>query len=633
VTFLAPLGLVWLSLLVPLVLLYVLKRRRTELAVGSTLLWEAALRDLRAERPFRRLLLQAALILQALALAAGAVALARPATRGALSQGAQVAVVVDVSPSMLAASSTAGAGTRLDDARGVARAIARGLPPGGRMMLVEAGEQPSVAASAGDDADVLGRAIDGLGVRGRGADLEPAIALAAERLRGAPSGSRIVVLTDLAFDGEVRFEGAALSAPVEVQALGGARDNTAIVAADVRPGDADRSPDAADVFVRLERFGARAADVYVTAEVEGRGVVASRRLRVAPGEPAPVVMAADLPPDGAGRPALVRIAISHADGAADALALDDVVVVPSPGSDRLPVFLVGEAPRSVARVLAADPRVELFETSLAAMGSHRASAADLDGLIVFAREAPAAPPRGAALVIAPTASALFGLEIGAPAEAPRITTWDEDDPRFRFVSMAGVHLGQLRPIGGQSARPVLRTSAGTAIAVLGHPSGEVTVLSFDPDRGDWPLDPSFVVFFHNVLELARARRAEGGVPPGDLGEPLRVSAPEGARVEVTTPSGATISAESRGGIALVPVPPEPGVFRVALGESRRHALRSLRDRAESDLNPRGRIIGGGRAAAPARAATLPHRERWRLLAALLLALIVAECLVAARRIR
>ena len=45
---LSPISLAWLGLLVPLVLLYVLKRRRETRVVGSTLLWELALRDMRA---------------------------------------------------------------------------------------------------------------------------------------------------------------------------------------------------------------------------------------------------------------------------------------------------------------------------------------------------------------------------------------------------------------------------------------------------------------------------------------------------------------------------------------------------------------------------------------------------------
>src|SRR6478736_5819992 len=94
---LSPISLAWLGLLVPLVLLYVLKRRRETRIVGSTLLWELAMRDMRAERPWQRLVPHLSLLLQALVLILGAIALARPAGAGQVPTGARVAVVVDTS--------------------------------------------------------------------------------------------------------------------------------------------------------------------------------------------------------------------------------------------------------------------------------------------------------------------------------------------------------------------------------------------------------------------------------------------------------------------------------------------------------------------------------------------------------
>ncbi|MCU0677479.1 MAG: BatA domain-containing protein, partial [Myxococcota bacterium] len=99
-TWLSPWSLLWLGLTVPLVLLYVLKRRRVDRVIGSTLLWEAALRDLRAERPWKRLIPTIALLLQLLAIVLGALALARPAGAGGVPTGATIALVVDVSTSM-----------------------------------------------------------------------------------------------------------------------------------------------------------------------------------------------------------------------------------------------------------------------------------------------------------------------------------------------------------------------------------------------------------------------------------------------------------------------------------------------------------------------------------------------------
>lgn len=631
-TLLAPLSLLWLSLLIPLVVLYILKRRRREQVVGSTLLWEAALRDLRAERPFRRLLLHLALILQALALITGALALARPASRGDLDAGVRLAVVIDVSPSMAARDDEV---TRIDQARRLATTLAEGLPPEGEMMIIEAGAQPAVLSAFTNDVNALLRALDSLHVHGRRADLDAATDVAAERLHEAPAGSRLVVITDRAFDGELHLE--ALPVETEVRTVGSSGENTAIVAAGVRPASRAGSVDDAELFVRLERFGKSAADVYLTASIEGGGLVASRRLRVNPDEPEAVVLNAALPPDTAGRAALVTVELTHDREDVDALDLDDVVVIPSPGSAKLPVFLVGPPPRSVKRVLQADPMVELFETDLETLAAGDSSPEELDGLLIFTGSTPDEPTPGDSVVIIPAENAeepakLFGLELGAPVEAARVTTWDEQDAKLRFVALANITLGTLRPLKGAAGRSLIETTAGTAAAVLAHHRGEVTVLAFDPSQGGWSRDPSFVIFFRNLLEGARRRRLQGGIPPDDLGEPLRVAAADGTRVEVVTPSGDRMTARSRGGVALVSIPPEPGAFHVDVGSKQLYGLRSLRNRQESDLRPRGRILAGDRPVEATTATVRTHRERWPYVVFVLLLFLVAECLVATRRV-
>src|SRR5687767_3950025 len=133
---LAPKGLWLLGLLAPLIVLYILKIKRARRVVASTWLWATAQRDLMARSPFKKLILQVPLILQAIVLLALGFALSRPATRGREITGDHVAIVIDASASMAtlssagAASGPAGAPTtRMDLARAVAEDIVAGLPP------------------------------------------------------------------------------------------------------------------------------------------------------------------------------------------------------------------------------------------------------------------------------------------------------------------------------------------------------------------------------------------------------------------------------------------------------------------------------------------------------------------------
>lgn len=625
-TFLAPYQLLWLGLLVPLVVLYVLKRRRQQRVVGSTLLWEQALRDLRAERPWKKLSPQVSLLLQALIIIAGAVALARPAGAGRAPQGSRLALVVDVSVSMAARE---GGSSRIERAAAIGADLARGLPPGGEMMIVEASGEPVVRAPFERDATALERALGELEARGARSDLEAAVSLAAERLQGSPEGSRVVVLTDAAIDGTLAID--AHGVPVDVQRVGsGALPNSAIVDADARArvGELDR----ADLFARVAHHGPRAADLYVTATLGGReGAIASRRVRVEPGAMESVVMAVDLPPDAAGRSPVVELRISPAEGSEpDALPEDDLAVVPSPGRRKLPVFLVGTPPASVERVVRADPLTEVFRTDLDRLAERDEDADPLEGLFVYTGDVPGDPPAGDSVVIAPAGERVFELAVGEEVSHPRILTWDEADPRLRFTPLQDVHLASLRPLEGPAARSLVTTSAGVAIASVRRSDGETTVLGFDPSRSDWPAQPSFVVFFRNLLERARERRAAGGVPAGTLGEPLRIPAPDGAEVSVETPSGEALEAIGRGGLAVVPVPAEPGVFAVRVEGVPRFALRSLLDAHESDLSPRLEVTEGGEAAQGAVDEADEHAESWPWVAGLLLLLILLEVLWASR---
>jgi Ca-activated chloride channel family protein len=626
---LEPLSLAWLGLLVPLVLLYVLKRRREERVIGSTLLWSLAQRDLRAERPWQRLIPHLSLLLQILALIAGAFALSRPAGAGHLPSGARVVVVIDTSASMAARDEE---GVRFERARSELRNLARSLPLGGELSIVEGAGEPSVLLPPTGDLARLEAAIDGLSVGGGTAALELAVAVASERLATAPSGSRIVVLTDAATSGTLTLPA---TVPVEVSRIGapelGARFNDAIVALDVRAHPSDSAPDRTEIFARVERFGGTEGDVFVSAEV-GEEIIASRRVRLTPGTASGVLLTADLPPDPEGRAPIVLVRVRRdedGEGETDALSEDDLAVAPSPGARRISVFLVGEVPESVRRVLLTDGGAELFQTSVDALAA-REEETELEGAYVFAGATPAAPPGGEVLVVNPS-SPLFGMELPEAVTSPRVITWDESDPRLRFTTFGSVHIGSLRPLNLTSYEPLVTSEAGPAIASLERPDGSVTVVGFDPDHSDWPRQAGFVIFFRNLLESARARRAAGGIAPGRIGDALRIPAPDGTEVTVTAPDGSEQRGVSRGGIAIVPVPAIPGRFAVRAGATERFALRNLLDAEESDLSPRAELVVTNGATTGEVSEAREPLEAWPYVAGFLLFVLAIEALWATRK--
>lgn len=626
---LSPAALAWLGLLIPLVVLYMMRRERETRVVGSTLLWEAVQRDLLSERPLQRLVPRISLLLQILAIVVGALALSRPTGAGGPPVDVRIVAVIDASPSMLAAD--AGGVSRVAEARAIVSRIARSLPPGGELMVVEAGPHAAVTLPFTADPLAAELAMRGLEPRAPAGDLRDALAVAAERLRDASAGSRIVVISDGAR--EETLPTAVDGHEVEFRQVGsGATANTAIVAADARASGEDEAPDRTEIFARVGRFAESAADVYVTASVEGRGVVSSRRVLIDPGEVLGVLLEADLPPDDSGRAPIVEVTVAAADGSADALSQDDHAFVPAPGGERLPVFLIGEPSPAVERVLRSDRDVELFRVDLDAMDEEGRSEFDLDGLRIYSGRAPREMPPGQSVVLDPDGAEVLGLGLGEPIPSARVVSWSESDPRFRFVNLAEIRIGGLRPSHRPSGRVLLHTDAGPAALLMERSGSEALVLPFDPGVGPWARHPSFVVFFRNLLEHAREERRAGGLRSGGLGEPIRIAAGTETSVRVEGPDGFSRDASVVEGMALVPVPPVAGAFEVQVGERRLLALRGLLDAGESDLRVRMRRSDGGVLhAGGAHPSSLERSELWPWLALLLGLILALEVTWATRR--
>jgi von Willebrand factor type A domain/Aerotolerance regulator N-terminal len=433
--FLDPKGLLLLAGLVPLVVLYVLKIKRRRQRVSSTWLWAAAQRDLLAKHPFRKLVPELPLLLEILALAALAFALARPSTRGGVVDGDHVAIVLDTSASMATrVGGTAGTTTRMDQAKRAAQNLVSQLAPGADGIVIEAGRVARMVAPLDRDPRRLQAAIATVVAHEGEGDLTGAVALAADRLRSLGGRQRIVVVTDgaLAHDEPLLVSGV----PTEVVGVGDDEENAAIVRIDVRSGlDAVSHHEQVQVFAMVESFGAHPREAYVTLAIEGRTEpVASRRLLLAPSDRIPVVLTFEPRPEDHGLGLVVQLAPG------DAEPVDDVAFGRVPGALRMPVVVASDASYSwTTRAVEADPDVELQRLGIAQLATVNL---DPDALVIVEGACPASVPGRDALVLAPGAGSCFGIPVGAPVDDPPVTSWETGDPRLRFLTLDGVHVAR-----------------------------------------------------------------------------------------------------------------------------------------------------------------------------------------------
>lgn len=628
VELLSPAGLAALGLLVPLVVLYILKIKRQRRRVATTWLWAAAQRDLLARHPFRKLIAQIPLLLQALVLLLLGLALARPATRGRAITGDHLAIVIDTSASMSAAAVDhpveGELATRLDLAKQVAKDIVSSLSPGSDVLVLEAALDARLAAPQDRDVVRVKAAIDRLAPRDVEGDLGAAVALATDRMRQLGGARRIVVLTDGNLARPAALTGTAV--PVEVITVGAPAENTAIVRVDVRSGvDPATKREQVQAFLVIASFASRPREIYVTMRQQNASdVLASRRVLVQPGERLPVVLTF-FPARGDYRRGLAFEISPH-----DAMPVDDVAYGRVPAGDKLPVFLTAPADPSpwLERALASDPAVDLARGSIASLVA--GTGVEMDALVVVDGACPENPPGGDLLIVHPPAGTCLGAVVGKTLEGPPITSWETRDPRLRFLTMDGVYVARASLVRPEAVtQELIRTQEGPIAADVSTPARTATLLGFDVGESDWPLKASFVLFMRNITEQARAHRAQGATGPSRAGEPLRATVPTSAKeLEATGPGGEKVEVSLRGGLAVVPDASKVGFYSLSWQGPQAGTLVvpvNLTSLAESDLTSKPLATAGSEVTVTSAGAEPEGHSEWAwVLALVALAFIVLD---------
>ena len=191
-SFLTPLFLLLGLLAGPIIILYMLRLRRREVMVSSTLLWQKLLRDREANAPWQKLRRNLLLILQLIILAALVFALARPFLPTPSIISGSVVVLLDASASMLA---TDVEPTRFDAAKAEVAQLISDLGGDSQMTLIKVGQTPTVLAAATNDRTQLQRALDAVQADPADAAWNAAFALATGAAQGFRDG-RIVIISD-----------------------------------------------------------------------------------------------------------------------------------------------------------------------------------------------------------------------------------------------------------------------------------------------------------------------------------------------------------------------------------------------------------------------------------------------------
>ena len=528
--FTTPLALLGLLFIPAVVAMYLLKLRRAETIVPSTLLWSRLVADVEANAPWQRLRRSLLLLLQLLIVAVLAMLAARPFLERPAGLARDVVVVIDTSASMAA---TDVAPNRLEAAKAAALDALRDLPTGGKVSLVSADRSARIVVNETTDLGRVRQALADIEVTSSRGDLGDALELAG-KLAARSGDAQILVATDGAL---ATPPTATIQARITVLPVGRDRRNQAIVALAVRtaPSAVTRS-----AFVSVANLDLEPARRRL--EVWGDGALLEVRDVFLDPQARSDVVIDDVPRD-VGALELRLVGADPAVAAApDDLAVDDNAwaVIP-PDRTRL-ILVVGPGDAYLETALSYLPNVELFGVTAAEYGpaTERRDGRPWD-LVIFEGSLPATLPRSAILAIAPATSSPLG-QVSGTLRTPGIGSLDADEPILRYVDLATTHIAEAQKLTTPDwARTVIPGPGGAPLLYAGSRAGLPTaVLAFEPRRSDLPLQVAFPILIANLTGelLGGSTAPTEAVQPGT---PVSLAIPAGATgLSVTRPDGSLV---------------------------------------------------------------------------------------------
>jgi hypothetical protein len=457
-SFAAPMALLFALTVVPVALLYLLKRRAKRVAVPTLLFWEQVFEDTRPRSIWRRLRQWLSLSLQIGFLLLLVFALAQPVLPWQAGNAEHVVLIIDNGASM---NGRRGNGTRLDEAKRQAIEVIDGLRFFDSMAILTAGGGPRVACPMTDHPRTLRAAVRAIEPTDAVARIEHTIAIA-RRIVETKANARIVMIGDQPADG------------VTVVPITGDTDNIAITRFAVRRSAID--PIGYAILVEVRNFGAEPVECRMELTLAG-DVIDVFALSLAAGETWSHMIEQALPQGGRLVATIDRT---------DALSADNTAVAILPQRKPQRVSIGGEDNMFLAKVLEAIPLVQRVD-------------ADAD-VTVFHRKVPAVLPPGNVLVIDPAvATDLWSL--GEPLQSPLVVRQDTTSPLMAHVRLDHVFMAKARSIKPTGHVRVLAEAAtGEPIYfTIERDSGNVLVLAADLDQSDLPLRTAFAIMMTNAV--------------------------------------------------------------------------------------------------------------------------------------
>lgn len=581
--FISPSNFAFAGLIGFIVLLYVLRLKRKEKVVASTLLWESALRDLQANAPWQKLRSSLLMWLQIAFLAIAAFALARPSIKVFSTGGQTVAIILDSSASMKATDISP---SRFEKARSEALRLVNNLSAGDGAMLIGASQQTKLLSPLTTDKKTLQRAISGAVAEDTVCNLREAVLLASSLLRNKRnaqiyvlSDGAVAPLDDLSLD----------KIGMQFVRIGSGNNNVAITAMDVRRDYAEGTP--YQIFATVHNYSNQSKTVNLELSHNGELVVVRPLTIPAGGQQSQLF-------ESKFTQGLFSVGFQEKDD----LATDNIAYAAIEAPQAIKVLLISSGNLFLEKALNVDPQVQLFRTTASEYATTRPQGPY--DVVVCDSEAPTSLPATSQLLFNASTS-LAPITVGKGfAASPSVVDWDRRHPVTRFAPWNDIRFSQSQFVTVKPWGKELVEAERTPLVVAGEQGGKRVIwCGFDLGNTDLPLRVTFPIFINNALHWLAAPRGSATASqstPRRAGETIALDIPAGTKqVAISAPDKSTRRVPTASSPLLYDSTRQVGVYTAAAGDWKRTFAVNLLNAGESDLKPKdslkvqdGEAIGG-----------------------------------------
>jgi aerotolerance regulator-like protein/VWA domain-containing protein len=442
-----PAALWFLTLIIPVVLLYLLKRRRQDYIVPSTFLWKQVIDDSQAYTPFQRLRSSLLMLLQILIIVLFTAILAQPYFAGVSKQSRKWVLVMDRSASMQATDERP---SRFEKAKEKLNSSLQSIPPVDEIMLISAGSSVDILQNFTLSHDAISRKLREVEPEDTAADWSQVILILKPLLKESPKPA-VLIASDFA---NFRMADSLPFTPLQV---GRAIDNIAITKASLE----DAAPDFLNqvLYFQLKNYSINKKDVDVEIRA-GQTLLNAFTIPIPPGSSAEKTLPINVP-DGVP----IKILMENA----DRFALDNDFTLISHPHQTINVRLESTNP-FLRRALQVLPSVRITDAASIVLSESNQ-----------------------------TESGIYFLK-GNRAKTAAMIQWNQASAPLRFVDAGLWQISNYQlldlPAGGQ---PLMETAEGLVAYSISAGTRRQVVLGFQVDDSNLPVLAGFPIFIQNSL--------------------------------------------------------------------------------------------------------------------------------------